>query len=124
MNFNLVSIFEQTKQEAEKNSISYKIIKSCSDLNYDYLSYMLKMKTEVETRTASIRGVHKIGEEYTICTDCKCDKCIKSGAINLLYEINNINRQEKRKIKPIDVIDYILKSKSPEFKTLPDEKFF
>lgn len=124
MNFNLVTIFEQTKQEAEKNSISYKMIKSCSDLNYDYLSYMLKMKTEVETRTASIRGVHKIGEEYTLCTDCKCDKCIKSGAINLLYEINRINKEEKRKINSVDVIDYILERKPPEFKLTPDEKFF
>ena len=124
MNFNLVTIFEQTKQEAEKNSISYKIIKACSDLNYDYLSYMLKMKTEVETRTASIRGVHKIGEEYSICSDCKCNKCIKSGAINLLYEINKINRRENRKISPVDVIDYLLERKPPEFKLIPDENFF
>lgn len=124
MNFNLVTIFEQTKQEAEKNSISYKIIKACSDLNYDYLSYMLKMKTEVETRTASIRGVHKIGEEYSICSDCKCNKCIKSGAINLFYEINKINRRENRKISPVDVIDYLLERKPPEFKLIPDENFF
>ena len=124
MNFNLVTIFEQTKQEIEKKSISYKMIKSCSDLNYDYLSYMLKMKTEVETRIASIRGVHKIGEEYTLCSDCKCDKCIKSGAINLIYEVNRINREEKRKIKAVDIIDYVLERKPPEFKVIPDEKFF
>jgi len=124
INFFLVDTYEQTKEEAEKKLVAYRVIKSCFDQNYDYLTYMLNMKNNIETRKSSVRGTHAIGNEYSLCQNCECKKCIKSGAINLLFEIKRINKEQQRKIKPIDVIDYLLDRKIPEFKTVPNEEFF
>lgn len=124
VNFNLVEIFAQTKEEKEKNNISYKMIKSCLEQNYNYLTFMLNMKNEIETRKSSVKGTMKIGQEYNVCKDCKCSQCIKSSVVNLLYEVDRINKQNNKTIKPIDIIDYILGKKEDNELVAPAEEFF
>lgn len=123
-NFHLIQIFKQTKEDEEKKVVPYRIIKTCFEQNYNYLSYMLNMKYEINTGKSSVRGTHQIGNEYSVCQDCKCNKCIKSAVINFIYEIEKINKDRKNPIDATEVIDYILKRKAPKFDTVPNEKVF
>lgn len=123
-NFHLVEIYKQTKEEEEKKQISYRMIKSCFEQNYNYLTFMLNMKNGINTNKSSVRGINEIGKEFTVCQTCKCKKCIKSGAINLIQEIDRINKETKTDIKAIDVVDFLLERKPPEFIQEPKEQFF
>lgn len=124
INFHLMDLYTQTEEEQKNNIVKYRLIKSCLEQNYDYLTYMLNMKNDIETSKSSVRGQHNLYKEYSICQNCKCKNCIKSGAINFIYEIRKINKEENKKIKEIDVIDYFLERKPPEFKMVLNENYF
>ena len=124
INFHLIDLYPQTDEEKKNNIVRYRVVKSCLEQNYDYLTYMLNMKNDIETTKASVRGQHNLYKEYPICQNCKCKQCIKSGTINFIYEIRRINKEENKKIKEIDVIDYLLERKPPEFKMVPNENYF
>lgn len=124
INLELFRIFKPTEEDIKNTRLSFKAIKSCFYENYNYITYMLNTKYDIDTGIATTRNSIKIGEMYKLCKECELKNCIKSGIVNLVYEIDSINAKENSKIKYIDVIDYILNRKSPEFKQIPQKAFF
>lgn len=124
INLELFRIFKRTEDDVKNGKLSYKAIKSCFYENYNYITYVLNTKYDIDTSIATTRSSIKIGELYKLCKECELKNCIKSGIVNLVYEIDSINAKENSKIKYIDVIDHILERKSPEFKQIPQKAFF
>lgn len=124
INLELFRMFKRTEEDINNGKLTYKAIKSCFYENYDYITYALNTKYDIDTSIATTRSNIKIGEMYKLCKECELKNCIKSGIVNLVYEIDSINAKENSKIKYIDVIDYILGRKCPEFKQIPQKYFF
>lgn len=126
INFNLAKILNRTEEQKKNGEIKFRTIKSCLNEKYDYRIFMLNSKYEIDLKTSTSINVIKEGKDNKICGECKCKNCIKSAMGNFLYEIMKINENPETKIKvqPIEVIDYILKRKEPEYKLNVEEKFF
>lgn len=126
INFNLVKILNRTEEQKKNKEIKFRTIKTCLNEKYDYITFMLNCKYEIDLKTSTNISVIKEESENKICSECKCKNCIKSSIANFLYEIIKINENQeiKQKIKPIEVIDYLLKRKEPEYTKNVEEKFF
>lgn len=126
MNFNLAKILNRTEEQKKNGEIKFRTIKSCLNEKYDYIDFILNCKYEIDLKTSTSISVIKEGKENKICGECKCKNCIKSSIGNFLFEIEKINNnpETKQKIDPIEVIDFILKSKKPEYEKKVPEKFF
>ena len=126
INFNLAKILNRTEEQKKNGEIKFRTIKSCLNEKYDYITFMLNCKYEIDLKTSTSMNVIKEGKENKICGECKCKNCIKSSIGNFLYEISKINDnpETKTKIQPIEVINYMLKMKKPEYKLSVEEKFF
>lgn len=126
INFRLAVILNGTEEQKKNKEIKIRTIKSCFNEKYDYIGYMLNCKYDIDLRNATTISVIKEGTENKICNDCKCKNCIKSAMANFLNEINKINEdpQSKQRIQPIELIDYLLSRKIPQFKEIPEDEFF
>ncbi|MCI8700593.1 MAG: AAA family ATPase [Clostridia bacterium] len=124
--FNLGKILNRTEEQKKNGEIKFRTIKSCLNEKYDYIDFILNCKYEIDLKTSTSISVIKEGKENKICGECKCKNCIKSSIGNFLFEIQNINDnlQTKQKIEPIEVIDFLLNSKEPEYKEGISDNFF
>ena len=126
INFNLAKILNRTEEQKKNREIKFRAIKTCLNEKYDYITFMLNCKYEIDLKTSTNISVIKEGSENKICSECRCKYCIKSSIASFLYEIIKINEspETKQKVKPLDVIDYILKRKSVDFEKRVEERFF
>lgn len=124
--FNLGKILNRTEEQKKNGEIKFRTIKSCLNEKYDYIDFVLNCKYEIDLKTSTSISAIKEGKENKICGECKCKNCIKSLIGNFLFEIEEINNnlEEKQRIKPIEVIDFILKTKASEYKEVVSDKFF
>jgi Holliday junction resolvasome RuvABC ATP-dependent DNA helicase subunit len=122
--FNLINLKKQTDEQKEKNIIEFRAVKSCLVENYNYMTYILNCKYNIDTNTATQIHEKEISAEYNLCKECSCKKCIKTLMTNFMLEINKINSEKSLNIKYIDVIDFMLDRQSPEFKFMPNYEFF
>lgn len=123
---NLAKIMNRTEEQKKNKEIKLRAIKSCLNEKYDYITFMLNCKYDIDVKNATNINIIKEGTENKICNECKCKHCIKSSIANFLNEIIKINEnpEQKAKINPIEIIDYLLERKIPEFQNNVDEKFF
>lgn len=108
----------------KEEPIKAKTIRSCMNESYNYLDYMLSFKHKINVGLVSIEdSVDRIRTLMT-CSRCKCSTCIKKTTVNLMLEVDKINEEKNMQIKYIDVIDYMLNKKYPEYKEEPAVEFF
>ncbi len=123
INLNLYKIIKKTHEE-KGVIIDFRTIKSCLNENYDYTTFVLNNKQDIDTVPASTRQTIKFGDTYSLCKECKLQHCIKSSVINFVVEIDRINEVNNTKIDYLDVVDFILDRKAPKFEKVPDHTFF
>lgn len=124
INFNLAKLLNRTEEQKKNKEIKIRIIKSCCIEKYDFISFILNCKFNIDSTTSTNTNIVKEKTENKICLDCKCKNCIKSLMANFLFEINTINEKIEEKIDPLEVIDYILDRKVPKFQKIAEDKIF
>lgn len=120
----LMTIKKQTEEQRKQNKITVVGIKSCLEENYDYLTYMLNCKYKVDRQLATTEREFTFGSWNTICDGCKMKNCIKSLVYNFIYEIDEINKDQKEKIEYYEVIEYLLQENIENQKKKVDLKIF
>lgn len=123
INLNLFKIIKKT-EEQKGPMIEFRMIKSCFSETYDYITYALNNKNDIDTAPASMRQNVKFGDSYKVCDECKLKHCIKSSVINFVAEIDRLNEKNNSNISYLAAIDFILGRKNPEFKSTPEPAFF
>ncbi|MBO5180221.1 MAG: AAA family ATPase [Clostridia bacterium] len=124
INLELFRIFKRTEEDIKNGKLDFKLVKSCFYENYNYITYMLNTKYDIDTGIATSRNDIKFGDNFKLCKDCELKNCIKTSVINFVHEIDSLNAKSNGAIKYIDVLDYILDRKVPEFKQVPQKAFF
>lgn len=123
INLNLYKIIKKTHEE-KGVLIDFRAIKSCLNENYDYTTFVLNNKQDIDTVPASTRQTIKFGDTYSLCNECKLQHCIKSSVINFVVEIDRINEVNNTKLEYLDVLDFILERRAPKFENVPEPSFF
>lgn len=111
-------------QRDEEKFAKTRIIKTCFNESYNYLDYILSFKYKVDTPYVSTEETLDSIKNHSVCEYCKSNNCIKKSTVILIDEVDKYNANRVNKISYLSVIDYILNRKSPEFKSIPDKKFF
>ena len=124
INLNLFDINTKSRNILDNNGTdeqdTIQMIKIYSNESYDCLDYMLSYKLKVDM--ASISTESELQNKTNNYTNQKND--IQEKLIILVNEVDEYNSVNMKKIKYLDVIDYILGRKVPEFKSKPDNNFF
>ncbi len=123
INLNLFKIIKKTEENNRLN-IDFRIVKSCFNENYDYISFILNNKFDIDTPIASTKQNLTFGDVYSVCKECKFKHCIKSSVINLIIEVDRLNEINKMNLSYLAVIDYILARENKPLKTMPEANFF
>ena len=96
------------------------MMKMYSNESYDCLDYILSYRLKVDM--AAISSESELQNKVNNYTNQNND--IQEKLIVLVNEVDEYNSVNMKKIKYLDVIDYILGRKVPEFKSCPDNNFF
>ncbi len=124
INLNLFNINRKSRNILDNNGTdeqdTIQMMKINSNESYDCLDYMLSYKLKVDM--ASISTESELQNKTNNYTNQKND--IQEKLIILVNEVDEYNSVNMKKIKYLDVIDYILGRKVPEFKSKPDNNFF
>ena len=96
------------------------MMKMYSNESYDCLDYILSYRLKVDM--AAISSEKELQNKVNNYTNQNND--IQEKLIVLVNEVDEYNSVNMKKIKYLDVIDYILGRKVPEFKSCPDNNFF
>lgn len=124
INLNLFNINRKSRNILDNNGTdeqdTIQMMKIYSNESYDCLDYMLSYKLKVDM--ASISTESELQNKTNNYTNQKND--IQEKLIILVNEVDEYNSVNMKKIKYLDVIDYILGRKVPEFKSKPDNNFF
>lgn len=119
INMGLVEINRQVG-----SGTSVRLIKTCLKNSYDYLDYIISFKNRLFIDNNSTEDEISTIEKFNNCSFCKCKNCIKKSLAIFMDEIDKYNFQKPNKIPYIEVIDYLLDRKNPEFKMIPEKDFF
>ena len=117
---NLELIYIQ--RESEKFP-KVKIIKTCINQSYNCLDNILSYRYRVDNGTLDDETLDRMNN-IKLCEYCNCKNCIKKSLTVFIDEIDKNNQNNVYKLEYLDVIDYILDRKSPEFKNVPSKNFF
>ena len=124
INLNLFNINRKSRNILDNNGTdeqdTIQMMKIYSNESYDCLDYMLSYKLKVDM--VSIFTESELQNKTNNYTNQKND--IQEKLIILVNEVDEYNSVNMKKIKYLDVIDYILGRKVPEFKSKPDNNFF
>lgn len=124
INLNLFNINRKSRNILDNNGTdeqdTIQMMKINSNESYDCLDYMLSYKLKVDM--SSISTESELQNKTNNYTNQKND--IQEKLIILVNEVDEYNSVNMKKIKYLDVIDYILGRKVPEFKSKPDNNFF
>lgn len=120
INLELINI----QKDKEKNITKIRMIKTCMDETYNYLDYMLSYRYKVDTSLVSIEDNLERLKDKNVCEYCSCNNCIKKTIAILIDEVDKYNENSKNKISYLNLIDYLLEKKLPEFKEEPEKSFF
>lgn len=119
INLDLIWFKEELEQQPK-----YRMVTACLKYKYNFLSRILNCKYDVDRSKSTKEYTFKAGKDYEICDNCKCSKCIKYIIPNFINIINAYNKKAGCQLNYIDVVDYILQRKSPNFKETPNKIFF
>lgn len=117
----LIKIKPFTDEQIQRRELEYATIKACLNERYNFLVNMANCKYAVDSQRTNRKD--RIGSNINLCTFCKLDKCVKSDVFNFVGEIEVINRIQNSQIKPLDVINYMLKIQKDELKECKEEIF-
>ena len=124
INLELFNIKRKSRNILDNNGTeepdTIQMIKIYSNESYDCLDYMLSYKLKVDMGIISTESeLQNITNNFT-----NQSNDIKEKLITLINQVDEYNSVNIKKIKYLDVIDYILGRKIPEFKNRPDNNFF
>lgn len=108
----------------DENQPKIRMITTCFKYKYNFLDNILNCRYNIDRNISTDEYSLKIGKDYKICLKCKCSKCIKYTIPYFMNIINSYNKENKTNLKYIDVIDYLLQRKVPNFKEVPEPSFF
>ena len=119
INLKLITFFED-----DKKIENARMIRLCFNESCNFLEFILSFRNKVETSSVSTVDTVQNIKKRNVCEFCNGKTCIKKSAITLIKEIDTYNSINSKEITYLSVIDYILNRKAPEFKSIPDKKFF
>ena len=119
INLGLVDIYN-----AGDNIGNVRIIDICSNQSYNCLDFIVSFRCNVDKMAVSINDNSIKVKKLKVCQYCNAKNCIRKSLILLLDEIAQYNSMHSDKINYLEIIDYILDRKTPEFKSVPDNSFF
>lgn len=117
----LIRMKSAGKELLEKNELEYSIIKACLNERYNFLISVANCKYAVDSQRTSRKD--KIGEKLNLCSFCKLKNCIKSTVFTFIAEIEKINQMDNSKIKPLDVVNYMLKTEESDLNECDSDIF-
>lgn len=121
MFINLDLIWIETEEE---NQPEVTMLKSCNIKAKSYLTNILDFKCDINRASVADKFVFKLGKDYSMCDKCQLQKCIKYNLSLFMYTIDSYNQRNKKQLKYIEVLDFILKRNIPEFNSTPTQSFF
>ena len=101
-----------------------RIIDMCSNQSYNCLEYIVSYRCNVDKMAVSVNDTLTKVKKLNVCQYCNAKNCIRKNTTLLLDEIDQYNNMHSDKINYLEIIDYILGRKTPEFKLTPDNSFF
>lgn len=116
-NSNLIEFYNEKDKEIRN-------VKICGGYNYDFLEYMVAFKCKIDLGEVSILDSIKRLKESNKCLYCNSQDCMKKNAILIYEEVKKYNENNTSNINYVEVIDYILNTKTIEFKYVPDATFY
>ena len=104
---------------------SVRAIRACLNDAYNYLDYILSFRCDIENSIVSTENSIDRVKSFILCACCNCKKaCLIKNVTIFMDEIVKYDVTNAKEIKYIDVIDYILNRKAPQFKKVPEQSFF
>lgn len=117
----LIKINPFTEEQIQSRELEYSTIKACLNERYNFLVNIANCKYAVDSQRTNRKD--KVGSKLNLCTFCKLDKCIKTEVFDFVATIEIINKTDNSQIKPLDVINYMLKKQKPELAEGTEEIF-
>ena len=96
-----------------------RIIDMCSNQSYNCLEYIVSYRCNVDKMAVSVKDTLTKVKKLNVCQYCNAKNCIRKNTTLLLDEIDQYNNMHSDKINYLEIIDYILGRKTPEFKSTP-----
>lgn len=119
INLELIDIYK-----AGENLNNVRMLNVCSNQSYNCLDFILSFRCKIDKMSASIDDNLARVKKINVCQYCNSTNCIRKSITLLLEEIDKYNTMHSKKANYLEVIDYILARKTPEFKSIPDSSFF
>lgn len=116
-NSNLIEFYNEKDKDIRN-------VKICGGYNYDFLEYMVAFKCKIDLGEVSILDSIKRLKESNKCLYCNSQDCMKKNAILIYEEVKKYNENNTANINYVEVIDYILNTKTTEYKSVPDATFY
>lgn len=117
----LIKIKPFTQEQIQSRELEYATIKACLNERYNFLVSIANCKYAVDSQRTNRRD--KIGAKLNLCNFCQLDKCIKTDVFDFVATIEIMNKTDNLQIEPLDVINYMLKTKKQELTECTEDIF-